>query len=65
MYAYYFRSRDQDEVGGIIVEAVRKSLCHFKVFGNNRELNILQILPGKEKISSPIDVVKSCQKLRA
>ena len=65
MYAYYFRSRDQDEVGGIIVEAVRKSLYHFKVFSNNHELNILQTLQGKEKISSPVDVAKSYQKLMA
>ena len=65
MYTYYFRSPNQDEVGRIIVEAVRKSLYYFKGFFNNRELNLLQARPGKEKILSPIDVAKSCQKLMA
>ena len=64
MYTYYFRSPNQDEVGRIIVEVVRKSLYYFKGFFNNRELNLLQARPGKE-ILPPIDVAKSCQKLVA
>ena len=64
MYTYYFRSPNQDELGRIIVEVVRKSLYYFKGFFNNCELNLLQARPGKE-ILPPIDVAKSCQKLVA
>ena len=49
MYAYYFRSRNQDEVGRMIVEVV--SLCTIL-----KASSISLLLPGKEKMSSPIDV---------